>query len=236
MSSIDIKEGEIFLCTVTRIDSAAIFVNIEELNIEGTITFSEIAAGRIRNIREFVSVGKKIVCKVLRKKEDHIELSLRRVTAGERDAILDKYKKERILSSMLKSIIGEKTPEIISKIKSELDISEVHDKLRETPEIIKKFISQTQFEQLKKQLSDKKEKEKEVSRKITIKSNSESGIKDIRAVLTTNDADISYLGSSQFLIRVKAKEYKTANSQLEKILTAIKDKAKAHKLQFEILK
>ena len=235
MSSIkEIKEDEVTLCTVTRIESSAVFVNIEEYNQEGTITLSEISPGRIRNIREFVSVGKKIVCKVLRKKDNHIELSLRRVSAKERDTILDKYKKERILTSILKTILGDKTPEIIEQIKKETDASEVYDKLRETPEIIKKFMTVAQFEQLKKQLSEKKEKEKEVNKTITIKSNSESGIKDIREILITKDADISYLGSSQFLIRVKGKEYKQANTHLEKLITSMKEKSKAHKVQFEI--
>src|SRR3989344_7808579 len=164
MSLTNIKEGDIFLCTVKRIESAAVFVSIDEQNTEGTITFSEVSAGRIRNIREFVSVGKKIVCKVLLKRENHIELSLRRVSAKERDEILEIYKKERVFSSILKPILKEKTQETISKIKDELDISEVHDKLRENPEAIKKFITQAQLEQLKKQLSEKKEKEKKVNK------------------------------------------------------------------------
>src|SRR3989344_5637544 len=95
-STKEIKEDESALCTVTRIESAAVFVNIEEYNQEGTITLSEISPGRIRNIREFVSIGKKIVCKVLRKQGNHIELSLRRVSAKERDEILNRYKKEKI--------------------------------------------------------------------------------------------------------------------------------------------
>ena len=233
-STKEIKEDETALCTVTRIESAAVFVNIDEYNHEGTITLSEISPGRIRNIREFVSVGKKIVCKVLRKNNDHIELSLRRVSAKERDGILEHYKKEKILSSILKPILSEKTAEVIEKIKKEANTSEIYDKLQESPDIIKKFLSTLQFEQLKKQLSEKKEKEKEVHKTITIKSNSESGIEDIRAILTTDQADISYLGSSKFLIRVKGKEYKKANTQLEKMLASMKEKSKAHKVQFEV--
>lgn len=237
MSSVkELKENETVLCTVTRIENAAVFVNMDDFESEGTITFSEISPGRIRNIREFVNVGKKIVCKVLRKKEDHIELSLRRVSAKERDAILDKYKKERILSSILKPVLGDKTGEVIEKIKQESDTSEICDKLREAPEIIKKFVTSSQLEHLKKQLADKKEKEKEVNKKIIVKSDSDSGIKEIKEVLsaTGSNADISYLGSSQFLVRIKGKEYKTANSQLDKVLATMKEKAKSHKVHFEI--
>src|SRR3989344_8220818 len=229
MSLTNIKEGDIFLCTVKRIESAAVFVSIDEQNTEGTITFSEVSAGRIRNIREFVSVGKKIVCKVLLKRENHIELSLRRVSAKERDEILDRYKKERVLSSILKPILKENTLQIVEKIKKENDVAEIVGNLRTNPEIINKYLTQTQIDQLKKQLAEKKEKEKEVKRKIIIKSYSESGINDLKSILSAQNAEISYLGSSQFLIRVKGKEYKIANNQLDKILLAMKEKAKAHK-------
>ena len=118
MSSTDeLRENDVVLCAVTRIESTGVFAKIEEYDCEGAITLSEISPGRIRNIREFVSVGKKIVCKVLRKNNDRIELSLRRVSAKERDSILEHYKKERIFSSILKSVLNEKTEETIVKIK-----------------------------------------------------------------------------------------------------------------------
>src|SRR3989338_2586976 len=111
MSSTDeLRENDVVLCAVTRIESTGVFAKIEEYDCEGAITLSEISPGRIRNIREFVSVGKKIVCKVLRKNNDRIELSLRRVSAKERDSILEHYKKERIfLSTSGFSFISSKT-------------------------------------------------------------------------------------------------------------------------------
>ncbi len=233
-SNSELKEGDIVLCTVTQIENANVIVAVDEHNCKGNLIFSEISPGRIRNIREFVSIGKKIAAKVLRKNDAHTEVSLRRVPAKERDDIVGRYKKDRIFASMLKPILGDKTIQIIEEIKKEGDIVEIYDKLRETPEIIKKFIAAAQFEQLKKQLAEKKDKEKVVHKTIVVKSSSESGIKDIRTVLTTDEADISYLGSSQFLVRVKGREYKQANTQLDKVLAAIKDKAKTHKVQFEI--
>src|SRR3989338_11472309 len=118
MSSVNSpKEDEIVLCTVSKIDNGGVFVGIDEYNCEGHIILAEISPGRIRNIREFVSVGKKIVCKVLRNKDNNLVMSLRRVSAKERDTILEHYKKERIFSSILKSVLNEKTEETIVKIK-----------------------------------------------------------------------------------------------------------------------
>ncbi len=233
-STNELKENDVVLCTVTKIETTGVSVKIEEYNVEGAIILAEISPGRIRNIREFVSVGKKIVCKVLRKNNDRIELSLRRVSAKERDSILEHYKKERIFASILKSVLADKSEEVIAKIKQDKDIVEVLEEMKSNPEILKKYLNTTQLDKLKEILSQKKESEKEVQKKIIIKSDSENGIEYIKKILETKEADISYLGSSNFLIRVKGKEYKTANLQLEKVLAQIKEKAKKAHAHLEI--
>ena len=60
-----IKTDDLILCTVKKIEGTTVFVDLGD-SIHGTIVFSEIAAGRIRNIREYAIPGKKIVCKVLK--------------------------------------------------------------------------------------------------------------------------------------------------------------------------
>ncbi|MBM3232203.1 S1 RNA-binding domain-containing protein [Candidatus Pacearchaeota archaeon] len=234
MSSANIKENDVVLCTVTKIDSGGVFVKLDEYKIEGYIILAEISPGRIRNIREFVSVGKKIVCKVLRNKDNNIILSLRRVSAKERDTILEHYKKERIFASILKSVVGDKTQELIDKIKDKEDIAHIIDNIRSNPELLKKYITSKELDKLKEILSQKKEAEKVVQKKISLKSDKENGISDIKDILQTKEADISYLGSSNFLIRVKGNEYKIANSQLDKIIEIIKEKAKKAHVQLEI--
>ena len=84
------KEEDLVLCTVTKIEGTTVFVNIEG-NGQGTIIFPEIAAGRIRNIREYVVPNKKIVCKILQIFEGHPQLSLRRVTSKEKQEVLEKH-------------------------------------------------------------------------------------------------------------------------------------------------
>ncbi|MEK6915924.1 MAG: S1 RNA-binding domain-containing protein [Nanoarchaeota archaeon] len=229
-----LKENEVVLCTVTKIDSGGVFVNIDEFECEGHIILAEISPGRIRNIREFVSVGKKIVCKILRKKDNSLELSLRRVSAKERDSILDYYKKERIFTSVLKSVVGESVNDLVNEIKKKENISEIIESVKTNPEVLKNYLSKENFDKLKEILSQKKDVEKEVQKKIILKSDKENGIVQIREILETNEADISYLGSSNFLIKVKSKDYKKANSQLEKVLEAIKEKSKKMHVQFEV--
>src|SRR3989344_2343925 len=99
------EEGEIVICTVDRIVGTVVFVKIDG-NGEGGIILSEIAAGRIRNLRDYVVPQKRIVCKVLRVSGDRVDLSLRRVTQKERKEIVERDKQEKSYKSILKSILG----------------------------------------------------------------------------------------------------------------------------------
>ena len=113
--------GDIVLCTVDRIVGTIVFVKIP-LNgkeIEGSIVMSEIAPGRIRNLRDYVVPKKKIVCKVLRISGDRIDLSLRRVTLKEQKEIKEQYKQEKSYKSILKSVLEKKAEGIIKEILKE---------------------------------------------------------------------------------------------------------------------
>ena len=64
----EFEEGDVVLCTVEKIEGTVVFVNIDGTNKQGTIITSEVAPGRIRNIREYVVPKKKIVSKKSYKK------------------------------------------------------------------------------------------------------------------------------------------------------------------------
>ena len=104
----EFEVGDIILCTVDKIVGTNVFVKIEGGG-EGTITFSEVAPGRIRNIRNYVVPKKEIVCKILRISGDRIDLSLRRVTPKDKKEVLERTKQEKSYKKILKSVLGEKT-------------------------------------------------------------------------------------------------------------------------------
>lgn len=232
-STMEIKEDDIVLCTVKRVEGTTVFVEIEG-NGEGSIVMSEIAAGRIRNLRDYVTINKKIVCKVLRVSDNDIRLTLRRVTAKERDEAKERYQKEQTIRKLIKVI---KAPDkIVDEIKKELSLSDFFDKARVSLEIIEKFFSKSQTEQLTKLIAEKREKDKEAKQTILLKSQSDSGIKEIKEVLSIQEAknlDIRYLGSSKFSISTKAKDFKEANHRIQLAIEAMKLKAKERKLLFE---
>jgi translation initiation factor 2 alpha subunit (eIF-2alpha) len=231
----EIKIDEIVLCTVTKIEGTTVFVSIEECPLKGTIFFSEIAAGRIRNIREYVVPNKKIVCKVLKIQPDHIELSFRRVTGSERDTITERYKQEQTFKTMLKNNINN-SEEKVEKIQKTLPLYEFILKAKESPRILDDFFSKEESEKITKIFQEKKEKEKEAKKIFVLKSDSPAGISDIKEILNikTKGTEISYLGSSQFSITCKGKDFKEANQSCLSLLDSISKKAKEKKCFFEI--
>src|SRR3989344_8055808 len=113
-----LEVGDLVLCTVDRIVGTVVFVKTDGYG-EGSIIVSEIAPGRIRNLRDYVVPKKKIVCKVLRISGDRLDLSLRRVSLKEQKEVIEANNKEKSYVSILKSILGAKADEIISKITKE---------------------------------------------------------------------------------------------------------------------
>lgn len=228
----EIKEDDIVMCTVKKIEGTTVFVDIDE-DGEGNIVMSEIAAGRIRNIRDYVSPGKKIVCKVLKASKERIELSLRRVTAKEKEDIKERYEKERTLLGMLKAST-KKPEEILKKIKESTDAKEFIEDARANPKIAENFMPKSEAQTFIKILSEKKEKEKIAKKNITIKSFAAAGINEIKEVLSAaKNVDISYLGSSRFSVSASAKDFKQANHHVQSAIEQIKNKAKEKKLLFD---
>jgi translation initiation factor 2 alpha subunit (eIF-2alpha) len=228
----ELREDDIVMCTVRKIEGTTVFVDIED-NGAGSIVMSEIAAGRIRNLRDYVLLGKKIVCKVLKISKDYVELSLRRVTAKEKEEIKDRYEKERNLLSMLKAST-KKPEEILKKIKQSADILEFLEEARSNPQAAEKFMPKSEAQAFTKILSEKKEKEKIVKKTISIKSFSSSGVNDIKSALEVpKEIEIRYLGSSKFSLSSKGKDFKEANNKVLSAIETIKNKAKEKKLLFE---
>lgn len=229
-----LKVGDIVLCTVKSIEGASVFLDIEDQGV-GSMIMSEVAAGRIRNIREYVTPNKKVVCKVLSIDKDHVQLSLRRVMGKEREQALENYKKERNLVSIFKTFL--KNPEDkIKEIKKEYTILEFIEEAKKNKNILENFFTKNEIEKLIPLLEEKETREKEVKKIFTLKSLSDDGINEIKTLLLqeSKKADIRYLGSSQFSITVKALDFKEANNIINSILEKININAKSKKIAFEI--
>jgi len=243
MTNIPLELGQLVLCTVRKIDGTTVFVTIDEYNIDGTLTFMEIAPGRIRNIREYAFPGKKIVCKVLQIKSNHVELSFRRVKTNERNEFNDKGKREKSYSAMLKKILGEKIAEnLIIKIKSvESSLVDYLESAKENSKILEKYLSQEDAQKIIPILKEKKSKEKEISQKFSLSSKAEDGVVKIKNLIQTSqkeagldetNSEITYLAAGKYMVRAKAADLKQADTKIRKMFENIEKSAKKNSCVF----
>jgi translation initiation factor 2 subunit 1 len=104
------EPGDLIIATVETVTDYGAYVKLDEYGKKGLLHVSEISSSWIRNIRDFVREGQKVVLKVLRvdTEKGHIDLSLRRVTKREKIEKIMVWKKERKAEALLRSV-SEKT-------------------------------------------------------------------------------------------------------------------------------
>ncbi len=228
-------EEEIVICIVTKIFPTTIFCSLEEYGKEGVIPISEIAPGRIRNIRDYVKEGKRVVCKVLGVDEEkgHITLSLRRVTLKGRKEKLGEYEKEKNSQTILK-IFFERTkvkiePEVIDDVNKKysslfdffLKVLEDKDKLSELK--LKKGADEL-YILIKERIKPKKVN---ISLTLEFKTYLPDGIEKIKKILSTNKANLKYISAPYYKIEVEGEDAKNTEkalrAEVERIIKAFKE-------------
>ncbi|MBS3072401.1 hypothetical protein J4477_01040 [Candidatus Pacearchaeota archaeon] len=228
----DYQEGDIILCKVIGIVKTTVFVETLD-GIKGSIVMSEIAPGRIRNIRDYVVPNKIIACKVLQVRDNHLFLSLRRVKLNEQKEVLEEYKKEKSYGGIIKTISGNKTGDIIKKINEKYSLRDFLDNSKENPEILKEFFSKEEAEKLGKIMSSKKEKEKEIKKEFSITCTSPNGLEIIKKILGKYGG-IKYLGNSNYTISKKSHDLKKADQEIREIIKIIEEDAEKEKCSFAL--
>ena len=228
--------GDIVLCTVDRIVGTTVFVRIEG-NGEGSIVTSEIAPGRIRNLRDYVVPKKKIVCKVLRISGDRIELSLRRVTQKEQKEIKEQYKQERSYMNILKSVLGEKVKEIIDQISKKERIYDFLQKAKEDPKELEQILGKADSKKILEILNAQKQKKAIIKKEIALTTKEGDGLTRIRDLLSDiQDIEVRYIAAGRYSLKTESRDIKTADQNLTKTLEDLEKKARKKKIEFSIIK
>jgi len=98
--------GDLVIATIETVTDYGAYARLDEYDKRGLLHVSEISSSWIRNIRDFVREGQKMVLKVLRVdlEKGHIDLSLRRVTKRERIEKILSWKKERKAEALLRGV------------------------------------------------------------------------------------------------------------------------------------
>jgi translation initiation factor 2 subunit 1 len=222
------EEGELVLCTTTNVQPNSVFVKLDEYGSSGMIHISEISPGRIRNIRDFVKEGKKVVCVVLKihPERGHIDLSLRRVNETQRKKKVEHIKQIQKAEKIVEFVANNNKVstevlfnEIIEKIKADYNDLVVcfNDVVNSDLKFSKYNISYSdELEEVIKQRI--KPPEVLIEAVFSIEIHSNNGIEIIKEAfskLIPSELNANYLGGGRYQVSVKAPTYKEAEELLD---------------------
>lgn len=245
------EKGELVLATVQKVTDYGAYVTLEEYNNkEGLLHRSEISTSWIRNIRNHVREGQKLVLKTLRvdPEKKHIDLSRKRVTKRERIDKLYSFKHERKAETFLR-VTAERLGKPLEEIMQEVAIpvkkayGDIYPALEEAshkgPDVLTKIGIPPDIAQPLAQLAREKIRPSLVEIKGTLQltSTKPDGVNIVKKALqtaqktaTSDTAKIHIytVAAPKYLLKVEAENYKDAETLLQKASeTAIKAISKA---------
>ncbi len=230
-----LEEGDIVLCTVERIEGTNVFVSIDN-DGEGIIMTSEIAPGRIRNLRDYVVPKKKIVCKVLRVFDNRVDLSLRRVTQKEQKEVMEHYKLERSYISILNTILGEKTEEAVKKILKNERLYDFFEEIKSNPKKLEDIMDREDAKRVLEIINTQKQKRFEIKKEILLSTVKPNGLELIQEILASiKNAEVRYISAGHYSIKTESSDIKNADNILKNIISEIEKNSKKQGMKFSIL-
>ncbi|HII67957.1 MULTISPECIES: translation initiation factor IF-2 subunit alpha [Thermococcus] len=238
------EEGEFVVATVKDIHNYGAFLSLDEYpGKDGFMHISEVAPTFVRNIRDYLKEGQKIVAKVIRvdPTKGHIDLSLKRVKQQERKAKLQEFKRGQKAENLLR-IAAERAGKDFETawkevwIPLEEEYGEVYaafeDVAQNGIEIIKGLIPDEWLPVLEEIIKSYVEiPTVTIDAEFEITVPTPNGVEVIKEALikardTANeekgvDVKFSYLGAPRYRIDITAPDYYKAEAVLEKIAAEI---------------
>ncbi|MDR2944621.1 MAG: translation initiation factor IF-2 subunit alpha [Methanosarcinales archaeon] len=236
------EAGDYVVCNVTNVTDFGAYVELEEFKEkEGFIHISEIKAGWVKYVRDYIREGQKVVCKVLNidTSRGHIDLSLKDVNEHQKRTKIQLWKNEQKAEKWLQ--IAAETIGLDDRTVEKL----YHDFVAEFGSAYAAFeeaavagpsvfdgmpINNKMVETVVNVARENiKDAFVEIAGYVDLTTSAPDGIESIRSALKaaveTVDGDdvhieVTYVGSPRYRIKVVAPDYKKAEAVLKKASSA----------------
>ncbi|MFP4116474.1 MAG: S1 RNA-binding domain-containing protein [Candidatus Aenigmatarchaeota archaeon] len=226
------SKGELVIGTVREINPNSVFVELEEYDKEGMIHISEIAKKWVRDIRDWVSVDEKIVCRVknIRKKKDQIDLSLKEVSDRDKNRRMQTWKRdergEDFLEELaeandisLKEAYEKIGYELQKNFKDMLEAFEIAVR-KGVEELVKRGVEEDWTGKIKK-IGEKniKRKKKELTERFNLSVSEPTGVEIIKDALNkvaeSRGVEFKYISAPEYEIKKEGRDLKEAEKSIE---------------------
>ncbi len=246
------EEGEFVIGTVVEIHPYGAMVDLDDYHQRGMIHIREISSGWVKNIRNHVKMGQKVVTKVLKvdPSRGHINLSLKRVSERQRKVTIKQSKLEKKGEKLLE-YFAERNEISLDTMKKEImeplrkKYGYVYDAFEEAlisgKEILKEDIPEEYVDNLYELLSSTVDVRKvEIESRMIIECYEPNGVDVIKNVITPENSDIvvKLQGSPKYSVKITSHDYKTAEEILAEYTSKVKNAMDGYdgKVEFERVK
>ncbi len=236
------KRNDLVVATVKSVEEHGVTVSLDEYDgLEAYIPRSHVASGRIKDIRDFVKEGDKVVGRVIRadRRLGQVDLSLRYVSETEKREKLEEWKERNRVLSMLRlaaqragyrdldSVSREAYEKLGAYYKNPLDALE--DVIYEGAEpLIKAGIDERLAEELKAIVEGQLKPPIYVKDLIVkVVSYASDGVERVRKILSRGleasgaDVDIYTAGAPRYVISIRSRDPKVVKRAASAILRAM---------------
>ncbi|WP_152040530.1 translation initiation factor IF-2 subunit alpha [Salinigranum salinum] len=243
-------KGELVVGKVDDIADFGVFVDLEEYEDKrGLAHISEVASGWIKNVRDHVREGQTVVAKVLDVNESsqQIDLSIKDVNEHQRKEKIQEWKNEQKADKWMTLAFGEEVSDeqygaVANAILAEFDslydgfeAAAIHgaaaledvdlsdDEVEAVVDVARENVSVPYVN---------------VTGYVDLRCPTGDGVDDIREALQAAggngdvpegiELEVTYVGSPEYRIKVRAPDYKTAESELETAVGRAREAIEAH--------
>jgi translation initiation factor 2 subunit 1 len=233
------EPGELVVGRVDEIEDFGVFVELLEYeDRRGMVHVSDVASGWIKNIRDHVSPDERAVCKVLGVDEDaqQIDLSIKDVNDHQRSEKIQEWKNEQQADKWMTLAFGEDvSDEQYTSVANELlaEFGSLYDGFEAAAVHGTEALADTDLtdEEVTAVVDTARENVSvpyvNVTGYVHLRSPGPEGVDDVRAALQAAggdngdgpreevELDVTYVGSPEYRIKVRAPSYKVAESELD---------------------
>ncbi len=229
------ERGELVVCTVAKAKGFGAFVDLEEYpGIKGFIHIKEVAPGWVKNIRDYVREGQRIVCKVMEvdPSKGYVDLSLKRVNEHQKREKIQQWKNEQKAHKLLEMVgerLGMSYDDCMSQFGNELieKFGNLYDAFEEAIRKRDDFKEEFKGDWVEKFIEVAEENITipyvEIKGYLEMSCFGPYGIKHIREALKLVEGEfdetsvtVKYMSAPLYMVKVVSPDYKTAEKILKK--------------------
>jgi len=236
------EKRELVIGTVKNVNPYSVFISLDEYPGKvGMVHISEVAKKWIKDIRNWAKKGEKVVCLVMDvdKSRDHITLSIKRLSAQDKNRRMQSWKRDDKGEKLLKVLAKDKNMDIDQAYKEiGFDIQENFKDMLEAFELAlkkgpdyleRRGISEEWAKEIQKIANERiKIKNIKVSKNIEIKTYDPDGIEKIKKVfkeiIKKYGVEFKYISAPKYSISLTTKDPKEGEKTLNQAIEEIKEK------------